>query len=85
MGILYHMLMEIYKSWRMNSNYFQSYQHDQQKEKNLLVWWVAHATQFLLVSSLVHQMWGIISLKIEIGYMISVIGDYKSLTIKVGD
>lgn len=33
LGILYHMLMEFYKPWRMNCNYFQSYQHDQQKEK----------------------------------------------------
>jgi hypothetical protein len=53
----------------------------------LLVWWVAHATQFLLVFSLVHQTWGIVGSKIEIEieYMINVIGDYKSLTIKVGD
>jgi hypothetical protein len=55
------------------------------KRINLLVWQVAHATQFLLISSLVHQMWGIVGSKIEIEYMIIVIGDYKSLTIKVGD
>jgi hypothetical protein len=30
-------------------------------------------------------MWGIVGSKIEIEYMIIVIGDYKSLTIKVGD
>jgi hypothetical protein len=30
-------------------------------------------------------MWGIVGSKIEIEYMISVIGHYKSLTIKVGD
>jgi hypothetical protein len=30
-------------------------------------------------------MWGFVGSKIEIEYMISVVGDYKSLTIKVGD
>jgi hypothetical protein len=34
LGILYHMLMKFYKPGRMNCNYFQSYQCDQQKEKN---------------------------------------------------
>jgi hypothetical protein len=58
---LYHLKTQLCQPWKVSCNYFGNYICVINRNKNPLVWWVAHAMQFKHVSSWVHQVIGVIS------------------------